>query len=126
MPAQSSLTLNTKVYVPRGKTGDIAQWALTNDATFGGATSTVTESVRGPTTAGVNRVHWKLDMPKAAASDSTCACTGEITSRGIADIQITVPNGFTVAERQDFVDRLQALVALSVFDVSVSGLEGSW
>jgi hypothetical protein len=37
-----------------------------------------------------------------------------------------VPVSFTAAERQDFVDRLQALVALSVFDVSVSTPEGSW
>ncbi len=126
MPAQSSLTLNTKVYVPRGKTNDVATWALVGDATFGGATSTVTESVRGPSKDGIYRTRWTLGAPKAAAADSACACTGQAIGTGDADIQIRIPSSYTTAERQDFVDRLQALVALAVFDSSISALEGSW
>lgn len=126
MPAQAALTLNTKVYAPRGKTGNIAGWALVGDATFGGATSNLTESVGTPSKEGVTRVQWKLVIPKAAAADSACACTGSILGTGIADIQIVIPSGFTTAERQDFVDRIQALVALAVFDSSVANLEGSW
>ena len=69
MPAQSSLTLNTKVYTPRGKTnGDIATWALVGDASFGGATSTVTERVAGPSKDGVYRETFKLTLPKARVS----------------------------------------------------------
>jgi hypothetical protein len=126
MAAQGNLTLNTKVYTPRGKTGDVANWQLYGDTTFGGASSAVSESVRGPTKDGVSRVHWKVSVPKAAAADSACACTGEVTSLGIADIQITVPNNFTTAERQDLVDRIQSLVATSTFDDSVAKLESSW
>ena len=126
MPAQSNITLNTKVYTPRGTSNGISTWALAGDATFGGATSTVTESVRGPLSDGSTRTRWVLEAPKAASADSACACTGEILGRAKADIVISVPSSLTAAERQDFVDRLQALVALSVFDVSVATPEGSW
>jgi hypothetical protein len=126
MPVQAALTLNTKVYVPRGKTSDVASWALVGDATFGGATSIVQESVRGPSKDGIYRVRFTLDVPKAATADSACGCIGSILSEGYADIQIRVPATFTTAERQDLVDRIQSLVATSVFDVSVGGLEGSW
>jgi hypothetical protein len=126
MAAQGNLTLNTKVYVPRGRNGDEAAWALVGDATFGGATSTVKESVRGPSKDGITRVRFTLDLPKAASADSACGCVGQITAQGYADIQIRVPSTFTTAERQDFVDRIQALVATTVFDVSVGALEPSW
>jgi hypothetical protein len=126
MPVQSAITLNTKVYNPRGKTNDVSSWALVGDATFGGATSVVQESVRGPSKDGVYRVRFTLNIPKAATADSTCACVGQILGQGIADISIAVPSGFTAAERQDFVDRIQALVATSVFDVAVGALEPSW
>lgn len=126
MPVAAALTLNTKVYTPRGTQNGITSWALANDPTFGGAQSDLTESVRGPLTNGSYRTRWVLNVPKNAAEDSPCACTGSSLGRGKADIVIDVPVSFTAAERQDFVDRIQALVALSVFDVSVSTPEGSW
>lgn len=126
MPVQSALVLNTKSYAPRGRASDIASWALVGDTTFGGATSTVTESVRGPSKDGISRVRFTLDVPKAATADSACGCIGSITAEAYADIQVRVPSTFTTAERQDFVDRIQSLVATSVFDVSVSALEPSW
>ncbi len=126
MPAQASITLNTKVYTPRGTQGGISTWSLAGDTTFGGAQSDVTESVRGPLTNGNYRTRWVATVPKIATADSTCACIGSILGKGKADITIDIPVAFTAAERQDFVDRLQALVALSVFDVSVATPEGSW
>lgn len=127
MPVQASMTLNAKAYLPRGRDPDGSSlWALVGDTTFGGATSQVKESVRGPSKDGIWRVRWTLDVPKAATDDSSCACIGQEIGRGFADIQIRVPATFTTAERQDFVDRLQAMVATSVFDVSTSALEGSW
>lgn len=126
MPAQASISLNTKVYNPRGKTNDVASWALVGDATFGGATSTLTESVRGPSKDGIYRTRWSLSVPKAAAADSACGCVGQIMATGDADIQIRIPISFTTAERQDFVDRIQSAVASAVFDDSVAKVEGSW
>lgn len=126
MPAQGSLTLNTKVYTPRGASDGIAKWALAGDSTFGGAQSDLTESVRGPLTNGSYRTRWVLTIPLAATVDSACACVGQVIGSAKADFTIDFPTAFTAAQRQDFVDRLQALVALSVFDVSVATPEGSW
>jgi hypothetical protein len=126
MPAQASITLNTKVYTPRGTQNGISAWALAGDTTFGGAQSDVTESVRGPLANGLYRTRWVLSLPKVATADTACSCVGAILGKGKADVTIDIPTSFTAAERQDFVDRLQALVALSVFDVSVSTPEGSW
>lgn len=127
MAAQSNLTLNTKVYSPRGKSaGDIASWALAGDATFGGATSIVTERVAGPSKEGVTRVTFKLTLPKAAAADSTCACVGEEIARGIANIEMVIPAAFTAAERADFTLRVQGLVANAIFTAAATNLEGAW
>lgn len=126
MPAQASITLNTKVYTPRGTQNGISTWSLAGDTTFGGAQSDVTESVRGPLANGLYRTRWVLALPKVATADTACSCVGAILGKGKADVTIDIPTSFTAAERQDFVDRLQALIALSVFDVSVSTPEGSW
>jgi hypothetical protein len=127
MAAQSNLTLNTKVYAPRGKTaGDIASWALAGDPSFGGATSTVTERVTGPSKDGVNRVTFKVTIPKAAAADSTCACIGEVLATGIFNCEVVIPSAFTAAERDDFTKRIQGLVANAVFTAAATNLEGAW
>jgi hypothetical protein len=124
MGAQSAITLNAKVYNPRGKQGNIASWALVGDATFGGATSTLSSSVIQSKLMDT-RVQLKLTIPKAAVSDTACGCAGTITSRGYGDVVVFVPANFTVAEKQDLCDRLQAAVANAIFDAAVQG-EGSW
>lgn len=126
MPVAANITLNTKVYTPAGTDGGITTWRFPGDATFGGGLSFVTESVRGPSKDGIWRTRWTLSASKLATVDSSCGCVGQEVGQGAADIQIRVPTIFSLAERQDFVDRLQALVALAVFDQSVSVPEGSW
>jgi hypothetical protein len=126
MPAQASITLNSKVYTPRGTQGGISTWSLAGDSTFGGAQSDVTESVRGPLSTGNYKTRWVVTVPKNATVDSSCACIGQVLGKGKADIVFDIPSSFTAAERQDFIDRVQALVALAVFDLSVATPEGSW
>lgn len=127
MGAQTNLVLNTKSYAPRGNISGVASWTLAGDSTFGGASSAVTESVRDPSSKGsVYRVKFKLDIPKAATGDSSCACTGEYVSEGICNIDVSVPRGFTAAEREDFCLRIQGLVASSVFTDAVKDLTSSW
>lgn len=126
MAAQSNITLNTKVYAPRGKTGDIAKWQLQNDTTFGGASSALTENLRGPSKDGFYRVRFKLDVPKATETDSACGCAGTIMALGVADIQIAIPSQFTAAERLDFCLRIQGAVANAAFTAAVANLEGAW
>lgn len=126
MPAQGNLTLNTKVYTPRGKTGDVALWVLQGDATFGGATSTLTESVRGPSKDGFTRSRFKLDTPKGADAASACACPGQEIGRGSVEIIGITHTSMTAAERLDLQLRSQGLVANAIFGKAVTDSEGSW
>lgn len=126
MPVQSNLTLNSLSYLPRGKNNNIAKWALVGDTSFGGASSYVTESVADPSKDGVTRIRFRIQVPKAAAEDSACACTGSILGTGLVDCSILVPANFTSAERTDFAARVQDLFASSVFQTAIANLEGSW
>lgn len=126
MPVQANVALNAKVYTPRGTSGGISTWSLVGDATFGGAQSDLTESVRGPDSAGVTHTQWILFVPKVASEDSACSCIGASQGRGKAGIKIDIPTSFTTAERADFAARIQAAVATAIFGSSVSGPEGSW
>lgn len=126
MSAQSTLTLNTKAYAPRGNISGVASWALVGDTSFGGAVSNVTESVRGPSKDGLYRVQFKLNLPKAADGNSSCACDGDILSYSLVNLEITVPRNFTSAERTDLYTRIKDLVSSTVVSDAVSDLETSW
>jgi hypothetical protein len=126
MPVQGNLTLNTKVYNPRGKSGDVASWVLAGDATFGGATSTVTESVRGPSKDGFTRSRFKLDIPKNADEASACACPGGVLGQGGVEIIVITHSSMTAAERTDLTLRAQGLVANAIFTAAAANNEGSW
>lgn len=126
MPAMGSLTLNTKVYTPRGTENGVASWALVGDTSFGGGLATVTESVRGPLSDGSYRTRWTMTFDKLATADSPCACVGSTLGKTKVDVVVTSSQALTAAERQDVADRFQALTALSVFEVSIATPEGSW
>lgn len=126
MPVQGTLTLNTKAYTSRGTQNGISSWALAGDASFGGALSIVTESVRGPLQEGRTRIRFVVTAPKAATEDTSCGCAGTITGTAKADVVIDFPGNFTAAERQDFRLRVQGLVANAVFTAACDNLEGSW
>ena len=126
MPVQANITLNSKVYTPRGTSGGISTWSLAGDTSFGGAQSDLTESVRGPDSEGLYHTQWILFVPKVATVDSTCACVGSSLGKGKASIKVDMPSNFTAAEKADFAARIQAAVATAVFGTSVSVPEGSW
>lgn len=127
MAAQANLVLNTKTYTPRGNIGGIAKWSLAGDASFGGAVSSVTESVRDPgKNSPVSRIKFKLDVPKAADGSSPCNCSGEALGTAVVNIDVVVPSVFTAAERDDLSLRIQGLVASAVFTAAVTDLTGSW
>ena len=128
MAAMGVVTLNTKAYSPRNKQGDVAVWALVGDATFGGATSFLTESVRTTTTGtwpGATKFQFKLDVPKAATASDTCACIGSTIGDFTLDIQGRVSTGLTAAEVTDVVNRAKDLVANAIFLAAAKG-ETSW
>lgn len=126
MAIQASVTLNTKVYNPRGTQNSVSSWALVGDTSFGGAESRLTESVRGPSKDGITRVLFKLTIPKAAETSGSCSCEGDILATAIANIEVVIPARFTAAERTDLRTRIQNLVAHSVFQNAVDSLEGVW
>lgn len=128
MPAMSAVTLNTKVYNPRGKRGDVASWALVGDTTFGGATSVFTESVTTDTGGdypGANRAQFRLAIPKAADAASTCACPGQEIGKALITTTAIISPGMTAAEVTDITLRAQALVAHAIWTAAMKG-EGSW
>lgn len=126
MPAQAAITLNGKVYTPRGTANGVSKWMLVGDATFGGAPSTLTESVKGPDKNGVYRTRWVLLVPKWAAADSACACTGSELGYTRYDEVCESTTAITSAERTDVLARLTSLWAATPHNVSISGPEGSW
>lgn len=126
MAAQTALVLNTKSYAPRGKTGEIASWALVGDTTFGGAQSTFSLRVAGPNGQGNYTITEKLIVPKAASEDSSCACVGTELARGEFNASFRVPVGFTAAERDDFTKRCQAAIAHAITTAAATNLEPAW
>lgn len=126
MSAQANLTLNTKVYAPRGNIGGVSKWTLAGDTSFNGASSSITESVREPQKSGVSRIKFKLDLPKAAGTNSACACEGDLIATGLCNIEVVVPSSFSASERDDFRLRIQGLVASQIFTDAVKDLIGTW
>lgn len=125
MAVQSNITLNTKVYNPRGVSGGIASWVDPANSS-GAAIAQVTESVKGPNTSGNTRVHFKLTLPKLAAADSTCACAGSVLGTAIADIDVLVPGTFDLADRTNLQLQVTALAASSFFVDAVKDLVAAW
>lgn len=127
MPAQGNITLASKVFAPRGKTGDVATWLYREEGTLGGGNHTLTESVRGPQPkSGGTRIQFKLVVDKKSSVDSACACAGEVLGTAIAEIPIFIPPCFTDAERDVFRQMLVSLVSTAPFTAAVTSGEGSW
>lgn len=125
MPVQANITLNSVVYSPRGRDANgNSGWA--NTALSASHPRMITESIRGPGQNGVHRVMFKLVLPKVVGESDECGCVGDLKSTSIATIEVVIPSNFTLAEREDLAAQIQALVATTVFETAVEGLEGSW
>lgn len=114
MGAQTSLTLNTKVYNPAGVQNGIASWALRGDTSFGGMPSVLTQSVRQNLDQNTGKVRWMLTTPKAASEDTSCACTGQKIGLGRVDVTLT-RESLTDAEALDLYNRFKDEVAANAF-----------
>lgn len=127
MANQGNLTLNTKVYTPRGRqpNGLVMQWGRI-DTDFGGAMCFVENGVTGPDAKGVYRSKWKIVYPKLAAADSSCACTGAELGRTTVNIEVISSSPFTNALLTDIGLQIKDLVATTPFQVSIKDHEPSW
>lgn len=126
MAAQTALVLNTKSYAPRGKSGEIARWALVGDTTFGGAMSNLTQRLVGPNSNGDYILTVKLAVPKAATESSACACIGAEVAKEEFNLTVKLPSTYTVSERDDAVKRFQGYIASAVFTAAAKDLEPAW
>ena len=126
MPVQANITLDSRVYAPRGNINGVATWVLSTDPDFGNGMSTLSETVRGPSKEGILRIRFRLEVPKLATSGSTCQCEGEQLGFASAVVEVLVPRSFTPAERVNLRERLQGLVASAVVSAAIDNLEGSW
>lgn len=113
------MILNTKTYAFSGILAGISTW-IERSLKLSQLFSTLTGSVVVDTKA---RVKWRLKVPYAVASDSTCGCAGDV--RGVADLAIDIrfDNSLDDADRLDMLDRLQDLVLTTQFASSVTNLE---
>lgn len=127
MSSFTNITLNTKVYNPADIVSGSARWM---EKSGGVGTSFAPLTLRVvPPAAGVKnyRVQSKMLVPVVADDNSTCACDGEFLRQIGGDISITVANGSTLAERQDFYERFKAWVGSTQFKAAVENLESaSW
>lgn len=117
--------------VLNGKTYDFAGFDQNGVSTFKetssgipGGFSYVTCKVTTPnTTKADSQVKWRLTMPILASEDSSCACEGAVLRMyRWEDGKSVIPSGSLLAERQDFLARVTALVATTQYIASVNNL----
>lgn len=119
----SNLTLNTKTYSGSGFVNGLVSW-IERSGGIAAAFSVVRSSLRmDPESKGKVRIKWDLDMPIVAAEGSECACPGDVLRKADVTVSIRLDKGLTLAERTDFMERLEDLVQTTQFRASVISLE---
>lgn len=125
MATQASITLATRVYVPMGVANGIARWIYRGDAVFHG-TSELTQSVKGPSKEGVDRIRLKLAIPNVATEASACACPGSVKDSAFANLEVVVPDAWSDAQRLELHARIVDAAASAIFGQAVKFNEGAW
>jgi hypothetical protein len=126
MSAGANITLNTKVYAFGGSNSDTATW-VDRSAGVGGGFSVVTEKFDStPQKGAVQRMLFNLSLPVVSATDTACACAGDVLRTSSVQISIWVPQNSTLAERTDFYLRIKDLVASTPFINGVENLDPTY
>lgn len=123
MSTFAPLTLDGVVFSPSNITGGVATWV---DRTGGipAAFAPITLQVRTPSQQAKNyRVVSKFVRPTIASEPSSCACPGDVQRQLIAEINVVIPPGSTLTEREEFLDQLQAFIASANFTGAVEDLD---
>lgn len=119
----SDLTLNTKTYSGAGFVNGLVSW-IERSGGIAAAFSLVRSSLRvDPEAKGKVRIKWDLDMPITAAEDSSCSCAGDVLRKADVTINVRIDKSMSTAERTDFMERLEDLVASAQFRASLISLE---
>lgn len=125
MAAQAAITLNTKVYAPSGSNDGTATWT-DRSAGVGGGFSIATEKFDQTTKGSVQRMLFTLNLPVVSATDTNCACAGDVLRTSSVQISVWVPLASTLAERTDFYLRIKDFVASAPFLNGVENLDPTY
>lgn len=115
----SNIVLNSKTYTGGSVVNGIMQWTE-RSLGLAGLFSWVRSQLR--TTDRV-RPRWTLRLPYPTPEGAAACCGPEQTRSADADINVRLDLDLSLAERTDFADRLQALVASAQFRASIIQLE---
>lgn len=122
MAAQASVTLNTVAYEPTGIQKGVLGWVNRADG-VPGKFSPLTEVLSSPSKGGkVYNATFKLVVPVVAASDSECACAGDVLRYGTFIGTFLLPDTSTAAERTDLRLRAKDLISNSLVTDAVDNL----
>lgn len=126
MATQATVVLNTKNYSPGGANGSLAHW-VERSGGVGSSFSTLDEKYRDPTGKdAVTRIEFDLAFPIVATTDDACACIGTVLRNYTAHLSVWVPATSTLAERTDFLTRIQNLTASAPFVNAVENLDSTF
>lgn len=116
------ITLNTKTYDNVGFNQN-GQFAYSEkSAGIPSGFSYLTSKVGTGTGKSDSTVKWNLSLPIVATSDSDCSCAGDVLRTSYIRLEITLPAGSQLAERQDLRLRLKDLVASAQFIAAIDNL----
>lgn len=113
----SNITLNTKVYVGQGVVNALATYLNSATGIFSGF-AWVKARVNSSDPKYI-RVKWNGSQPVIAASDSSCACTGEVLRFSDFDITVRCGRMSTTTERTDLALTIKDLTATTEFQDSI-------
>jgi hypothetical protein len=124
--AIANVVLNTKTYTPVKSTGSKIDFVEASGGIPTGF-SRLSFELRNPQSVDPKkgspyRAEFVLDLPVVAASDSDCACTGDILRWEKARVLVELPQTGTTAERTDFALRLKDLAANAQFQAVLTSL----
>lgn len=126
MPIQAVMTLDGVAFNPAGVAGDVARWVDRSAGVATGWKNLDNSVVRTNNKERNFRVTWNIKAPVIATEGSECVCVGDTLRTDVVSVIGTFHPTSTLAERQNALDRLVALVATTAFQTSFLNLEGSW
>lgn len=115
-----AITLNTKAYAFTNVLNGISSYL---HRAAGVAAGFMSLTSRVSIDSANSRVSWKLKVPVVGTEATSCACPGDILRLSVADVNVKLAPGATVAERTDFALQLKDLVASPEFQASIINLQ---
>lgn len=118
----SNIVLNSKTYTGIGfDANGVSQW-VEQSGGIPSSFSKLTGKVNLGSGKSGSTVKWKFAVPIVAASDSSCACEGDVLRTYYVRIEVDEPAGSQSAERIDVRARIASLIGVTQFVDSIEDL----